>query len=758
MARVESIPTDTAEILRGAIVSVRYTSPPDRSPFTVATIEYDGGKIANVRGNDILKLGDRVRLWGAWVNDPQWGRQFDFRSMEYDMDLDLEGVKAWLSSSPDFHGVGPATASKLLKPFADVASFADSIKEGSDALSSATGINASLAETVVSAWNKNRENNQAKTWLMKHGLTFNQTTHLVNKYGGSVIAIMETNPYQIIGQVRRFGFKVVDEIAVKIGIKNTDPVRIRAGIKHAVSEAANSNGHTCISREKLLVIARGLLSIDDPCAEEMILEQLVEITMPSEDWAPNVETDRSLLIFNSVDGEEHITSTIFWKSETETLEFFKRGHKMKNPAGASIQNQLPKNHTLNHGQYRAFLTVAESRVVCMTGGAGVGKTYALASIADAFEKAGCLVTLCAPTGKAAKRMEEATGRQASTMHRLLEYNGEGFRRADPLPGGLVVIDEVSMVDNWLASNFLRYVDLNTTTLLLVGDPNQLPPVGAGHLLRDMIQQELCPIARLDECMRQAGPLKENCNRILAGRYEGQSLGNKNEKSPWKVFTAREAEAVRRFVLNIVEKGVQQWGYDPLVDVQVITPQHKGAVGTLELNKALQRLIQWEIHGITIPSVPEGKRPPIYEGDKIMCIRNIYGSINLMNGTQCIVKRIEREARSMTLETDDGRQLRLPGKREPDGSKWSLSDFDLAYACTIHKYQGSDAPCVILVVHKSHKFMHTQNLVYTGATRAKETLVTVGDRWGMENAARSVDKARRNTVLYYIAELDNGRPE
>jgi exodeoxyribonuclease V alpha subunit len=354
------------------------------------------------------------------------------------------------------------------------------------------------------------------------------------------------------------------------------------------------------------------------------------------------------------------------------------------------------------------------------------------------------VVLAAPTGKAAKRIEEVVGREASTIHRLLGFNGQTYSRdaLNPIETDILVVDEVSMVDVPLAWRLFQAVDRKRTAVVLVGDHNQLPPVGPGNLLRDLTRARAIPTVLLTRIIRQAGVLKENSTAVLSGEVRPTSEMQIGPRRPWYVidkFTDRDD--VRRMLLLLFEEVLgERLGYDLIRDVQVLTPTHKGPLGTVELNIELQRLLQRKLYGFEPPDVEPGHRPRFYAGDKVIQTKNDY-ELGVMNGAMGVV--MGAEAGGGLTVNFDGMPVEIG--RDSD----ALGNLQLGYATSIHKMQGSEFPCAVVIAHKSHSFMHHRNLLYTAVTRAKEAVIIVGDRWGIDNCAAKRQVDRRNTFLSFL---------
>jgi len=380
----------------------------------------------------------------------------------------------------------------------------------------------------------------------------------------------------------------------------------------------------------------------------------------------------------------------------------------------------------------------------MTGGAGSGKTYAVSTITTIADRLELNVVLAAPTGKAAKRLEEVVGHEASTIHRLLGFNGHTYSRdaLNPIEADILVIDEVSMVDVPLAWRLFQAIDRSKTAVVLVGDHNQLPPVGPGNLLLDLVKSHAIPTTVLTQIIRQAGVLKENSTAILSGEVRPTAEVKTGARRPWYVIDKfTDTGDVQRMLLLLFEEVLQErLGYDLVRDVQVLTPTHRGPLGTAELNVEIQRLLQKKLFGFDVPDVEHGHRPRLYPGDKVIQMKNDY-KLGVMNGAMGIVVEVGSGG-GLTIDFD-GRAVEIEAGSDATGN------VQLAYATSIHKVQGSEFPCAVVVAHKSHSFMHHRNLLYTAVTRAKQSVILVGDRWGIENCASKRQVDRRKTFLSFL---------
>jgi exodeoxyribonuclease V alpha subunit len=413
---------------------------------------------------------------------------------------------------------------------------------------------------------------------------------------------------------------------------------------------------------------------------------------------------------------------------------------------------------LNPSQRQAALMVYQHQLSLITGAAGSGKSYTIAAIYRTFCRllGEGAVVLAAPTGKAAKRLESLCGVEAKTIHRLLEYNTTNWGRGydNPITEQVVIVDECSMADVHLMWHLLDAIDFTTTRLILVGDNNQLPPVGPGNLLRDLLMRRMLPITVLNQVVRQAGTLKENCTAILQGSVRDTSDGVTGVLRPWYLIDdCRSEQAVLDTLEKIVCELIPRLGLDPVRDLQVLTPTNKGPLGTRALNILLQRIVQQQRFGVQVPPVPDHRRPDFFVGDKIMQVRNNY-SLDLMNGAIGVVRDIvmeedEKTKRSVEvlLLDFDGRDVHIPRHAE------EADDLMLAYASTVHKSQGSEFPVVIAVVHRAQSFMLNRNLLYTAVTRAQRSAIILGDTVGIRRGIDRRDVDARKTFLSLVNAED-----
>ena len=721
--------------VRGRVETVFYAGP----RFSAGRLTTADGDEVQFAGRLFARENEPVVLNGRWVTHPKYGRQFEVEGMEYDLDLDADGLANYLANHPEMKGIGPVKARLIAERFGH--DFDRIITDDPGQIAEAARLSPDAVQKLRVEWLKTRETNKAITWLAAFDLTHHQVTSLVKKFGNDVLGLLKADPYIIVREVRGFGFKRVDKIARKMGTAKDDSARIRAGVLHCVNESLDQ-GDCWIEFEELVDQANVLLVMDVLDSRDRIEQALDRLI------------DEKVLVCVSHGGRFLVAKPEIRAMEEYLAKVFRNGGA-PNPHFPD-QDRLSDMVTetapqLNAGQRQAAVTALCHSISLISGGAGSGKTFTVSAITGVYEEQGLRVVLAAPTGKAAKRLEQVVGHPAGTIHRLLGFNGKDYARGpdDPIDADVIIVDEVSMVDVPLAWHLFQSIDLERTAVVLVGDHNQLPPVGPGNLLRDLVQSRMVPTVLLDQVVRQAGILKENSIAVLNGEVRKTSDAEPSGRRAWYVvdqFT--DQWDAQRFVLDLFENVlVERLGFDLLNDVQLLTPTHKGPLGTRDLNCELQRLVQRRLWNVEAPPTPPGRRPKFLAHDKVIQTRNNY-EIGVMNGAMGVVLHVGRDG-SLGVDFDG-----IPVEIEA-GSP-NLQDIQLAYALTIHKAQGSEFPCAVVVVHKAHSFMHHRNLLYTGVTRARQTTVLVGDRWGISNCARKRKQDDRRTFLSLL--LDAGRLE
>ena len=712
-------------VVRGRVERVFFATPKWSSGELVAA----SGPYMRFRGKLFARVGDPLVLRGHWVRDEKFGRQFEVVSMEYDMALDKDGLARYLANHPDLKGVGPVKAAILAEQFGG--DFENALLEQAEAMAEAAHVPLDTILQLRDLWQANALLNRASAWLAGFELTHHQVTSLLKRLGNNAVAVLKENPYLLVREVPGFGFRRVDKVALKLGIPKDNEGRIRAGVIDCVQEALG-RGHCWLEYDDLIRQANEMLAIDDIDSWHWI-ERTADWLI-QEGALVEVNDDRAgrLIALPGILEMERFLAGVFRRRRCNC--------DFADPAEAHrlLREAAP---ALNAEQFLAACNALRYMISLMSGGAGSGKTFTIKAVLDVCEAQGLTVLLAAPTGKAAKRMEQMTGHPASTIHRLLGYNGEEYHYGpdNPLSADFLVIDEMSMVDVPLAWRLFRALRLDRTAVLMVGDHNQLPPVGPGNVLRDLVQRRLVPTVVLEQIVRQAGVLKENSISVLHGKVPPTCERDASGRRSWHVFNDLDNESeIPKFICAMYEQVLaQKCGYDLISDVQVLTPTHKGPMGTRALNIMLQRLLQKMLFNVDVPPVPEKRRPKLFVNDKVIQVRNNY-DLGVMNGAVGIIRKVAPDG-GLVIEFD-GELKEIPVK-----SGW-LQDIELAYALSIHKAQGSEYPCVIVIIHSAHSFQHHRNLFYTAVTRARDSTIILGNRWGIRACAQKKSVDLRQTFL------------
>lgn len=733
-------PSNASATVKGTIERLFYSTP----AFTAGRILTDEGDVVSFAGKVMVREQDPVVFKGTWERHPKFGLQLKVDSFTFDMNMNADGLAHYLGNHPDIKGIGPVRAKRIASLFA--ADFDNIIREEPERVAAAAGVPLDAVMNLRTEWMRRSSENAAMVWLAAFELTHHQMSTLIKKYGNSVVAVLQDNPYRIINEIHGFGFKRVDDVALKMGGSKTAPNRLRAGLRQ-VLVAHLDQGDCWVEHEALIAEADKLLALDTMDSSELV-EQALDAALEEDELSLYDAGGRWLIAFPHIRRMEEYLAEVFRTRLTVN-------HHVANlPDG----EEYPVSDRLNDGQRVAIRTAYRYNMALWSGGAGSGKSFTVAELTLAYLSKKKSVALCAPTGKAVKRMEESLrkalderagdvkleGRlEAATLHRLLGYDGTGFAE-EKLQFDVVIIDEVSMVDVALAYHFFKAVDFSKTVVVMVGDHNQLPPVGPGNVLRDLIDRQPIPTVILDQVVRQAGVLKENCLAILRGEVRKDAPCPSPNEMPWILRNRfREQRDVQAYIVEMFEQKLTEiLGFDLLRDVQVLSPQHKGDVGVSELNVSLQRVVQRKLWGVDVQPPAPHRRPRLLLHDRVIQTRNNY-EIGVMNGSIGIVVDVGR-ANEFAVRFDD-RVVAYPAK--------AAGELELAYCLTVHKSQGSEFPCVIVVMHKAHSFMAHRNLLYTAVTRARKTAIIVGDHWGITNAAQTQQTEKRKTFLSVLDGLE-----
>ena len=631
------------------------------------------------------------------------------------MPATVYGIEKYLGSGL-VKGVGPKFAKRIVETFGK--DTLDVIEESPDDLLKVPGIGKVRVERIKTSWQEQKEIKNIMLFLQGHEVSTSHATKIFKTYGSESISIVKENPYRLADDIWGIGFKTADSIAQKMGIEKGKFVRLRSGIFYTLNKLAEE-GHCYAVRDQLIEKARELLEVEEP-ELEITLDEMI----------------RTGDVIRDQDAEAIYLPPYFFSESgcaKRLIRLLLCRRKMKTDTEKILQEAISQSDiTYDEIQMEAIKTALSSKVMVLTGGPGTGKTTTTMGIISAYQAAGCRIILAAPTGRAAKRMSEATGMEAKTIHRLLEYKPpEGYQKNEenPLEGDVLILDECSMIDVMLMYNLLKAMP-EQMTLILVGDIDQLPSVGAGNVLRDIIDSERVPVVRLTRIFRQAQGSKiiMNAHRI----NKGEAIDMRGGKDADFFFASKEnnQEVVETVVQYCRSNLPRYYHVDPLQDIQVLTPMQRGECGAVNLNQVLQEAM----NPSKIFLRQGGTQYRL--NDKVMQIRNDYDK-EVFNGDIGTITKVDMEERELTVRFDD---------RDVVYDVTELDELSLAYAVTIHKSQGSEYPIVVMPFTMSHFVMLQRNLLYTGVTRAKKILVLVGEKKAVYYAIRNETTTKRNTCL------------
>ena len=714
-------PTAATEALAGFVERVTFHNP--ENGFCVLRVKARGQRdLVTVVGHAaMIAAGEFVQMSGAWVNDRTHGQQFRASFLKASPPTTLEGIERYLGSGM-IRGIGPVYAKRLVKGFGETVF--DLIEQQPERLREVTGIGVRRAERIIAGWVEQKVIREIMLFLHANGVGTSRAVRIYKTYGNDAVRVISENPYRLAKDIRGIGFRTADQIAAKVGIEKTAMIRVRAGISYALAEAM-SEGHCGLPMEELTALTGKLLEV----SEDLIATALT------------LELEAGDVVADVLEGRQCLFLTGLYRAEQTIADRLRALMSAAAPwphidaAKAIPWVERRTGLLLADSQRGAVQCALASKVLVITGGPGVGKTTLVNSILKIVIAKQVRVALCAPTGRAAKRLSESTGLEAKTIHRLLETNprtGE-FRRTEehPLECDLLVIDEASMVDVPLMRSLLRAVP-DKAGLLIVGDVDQLPSVGPGQVLADIIACDWIPVVRLTEVFRQAAGSRviTNAHRINHGQMP--ELTHDKALSDFYFIEAAEPEdGVAKIIAVVRDRIPKAFGLDPIRDIQVLCPMNRGGLGARSLNIELQKAL----------NPPGDDRVERFgwtfcPGDKVMQIENDYDR-EVYNGDLGIVQRIDQEEGELVAAFDG---------RDVSYSFGELDELVLAYATTIHKSQGSEYPAVVIPLVTQHYMMLARNLLYTGVTRGKQLVVLVGQRKALAIAVRTQGSRRRWSKL------------
>ena len=659
-----------------------------------------------------VTVGAVLTVEGNWRVDKRYGRQFAAEVWSEEMPADIIGIEKYLGSGL-VKGIGPKFAKLIVSQFG-LETF-EVIEKDTERLLEVPGIGKGRVAKIKASWEKQKDVKDIMVFLQGHGVSSTYAAKIYKQYGKESIEKVQGNPYCLADDIWGIGFKTADGIAEKLGYEKNDLRRCRSGILYTLSKLSE-DGHVYSEREQLIKSAKELLQAD----EEPIIQALDQM----------IETEDVIL------EEEAIFLPPFYYAEVGVANKLKRLQEDTSGTlfdGTLNIEEIVKQTSIQYDdiQVAAIGQAVKSKVMVLTGGPGTGKTTTTLGIIAALESLGQSILLAAPTGRAAKRMSEATGKESKTIHRLLEYNpAEGYGRNDenPLQGGVLIVDESSMIDVILMNSLLKAVPSHMK-VILVGDIDQLPSVGAGNVLRDIIDSDVVPVVRLTRIFRQAQSSRiiTNAHKINQGVFPDISNG---KDSDFFFIKQEDPELAANEIVNIVKNRIPKAYHFNTNEIQVLAPMQRSVVGATNLNIILQEAINPIGDSLSRGGFKYRK------GDKVMQIRNNYDK-EVFNGDIGHVKEVNLEERSLTVIFEG---------REVEYEDSELDELTLAYATTIHKSQGSEYPVVVIPLLMTHYVMLQRNLIYTGITRAKKICIIVGSTKALAYSVHNMVVQKRNTKL------------
>lgn len=723
--------------------------------YTVLNLMVDGSELTCVGIFEYIGEGELLELTGTYVDHVTYGQQFKVESYETKIPEDTLAIERYLGSGA-IKGVGAALASRIVRRFgADTMRIMD---EEPERLAEVKGISDRKAREIAEQIAEKSEMRNAMMFLQQYGISVALGVKIYGKYGSSVYTVLKENPYRLADDIQGIGFRIADEIAGRIGIHTDSDYRIKSGLFYVLTLAAGE-GHVYLPQDVLLRRTSELLQVDASYMEKHIMDLAI---------------DRKVIIKEVMEDDvcqKHIYASQYYYLELDTARRLRDLAIISEESEENIRKRLTfiekKNHLeLDELQRQAVVEAVKNGLLVITGGPGTGKTTTINALIQYFELEGLDIYLAAPTGRAAKRMTEATGYQASTIHRLLELTGvpeesssaAHFERNEenPLEADVIIIDEMSMVDISLMHALLSAIQIGTR-LILVGDVNQLPSVGPGSVLKDIISSECFCVVKLNKIFRQASEsdIVVNAHKI----NKGESVRIDNKSKDFFFLKRYDADVIVASIVYLVQKKLPPYVNAKPLDIQVLTPMRKGLLGVERLNEVLQKYLNPK---------DDKKREKEYgnglfrEGDKVMQIRNNYQleweirgkygipverGVGVFNGDMGIIQEINTFAETMTILFEENRYVEYSFKQ--------LEELELAYAVTIHKSQGSEYPAVVLPLLGGPRMLLTRNLLYTAVTRAKSCVTVVGsDMTFQEMIDNKMERGRYTSLRQRIEEMMN----
>ena len=707
--------------------------------YTVLNLVSGEDEITCVGIFSTIAEGENIEAAGDYTDHPTYGTQFKVVSFEEKAPEDQEAIERYLGSGA-IKGIGLAMAARIVRRFKE-----DTfriIEEEPERLAEVKGISERKAMEIASQVNEKRDLRQAMIFLQQYGITMNLAVKVYQAYGQDVYGIIRENPYRLADDIDGVGFRTADEIAARVGIRMDSDFRVRSGILYTLLQASGE-GHTYLPETELTPRASKLLNVTAEQVEKQYMDLAIE----------------RKIILKQMEDQTQIYAASFYYMEANTATMLKRLNVSYDVSDAEIEQRIrgiekKSGMTLDEHQVTAVKEAVRNGLLVITGGPGTGKTTTINTIIRYFELEGLEIFLAAPTGRAAKRMSETTGFEARTVHRMLELNGGaegsgGFERdeSNPLEADVIIVDEMSMVDISLMYSLLKAISVGTR-LILVGDVNQLPSVGPGSVLRDIIQSHACNVVMLTKIFRQASTSDIIVNAHKINHGEEVILDNKS--MDFFFLKRYDADVIINVVLQLIKQKLPKFVDATPYDIQVLTPMRKGLLGVERLNGILQRYMNPPAND----KVEKEYGSTVFrEGDKVMQTKNNYQlaweirtkfgltvdkGLGIFNGDMGIIRQINDFAEQMIIEFDEGRMVEYPYKL--------LDELELAYAITIHKSQGSEYPAVVIPLLGGPMMLMNRNLLYTAVTRARKCVTLVGNEVTFQQMIRNTSQQKRYSGL------------
>lgn len=730
------------ETIIGFVEDVVFRS--DDTGYTVSKINVNKETITAVGVVPFIKDGQNVKIKGNWIVHKQFGQQFKIEEFEEILPTSVEAIEKYLSAGI-IYGIGPITAKKIVAHFGEETF--DIMENNIERLMEVEGIGKKKFRIIYESYIEQKDLKDIIMFFQAHGVSNNQCLKIYKKFGPSAKDIVSDNPYILCKEISGIGFKTADKIAMSLGIEVESPFRIKSGIEYIINGFCMA-GNTYMPKDKLITSACETLVVDPKIVEENIYNAVLEGRIISE----NIEGKEAVFTLPYYYCELGITNKIitlgienFQTINTDVpyeIELFEKKYDIK----------------LAESQKEAILAAFSEGIEIITGGPGTGKTTIIKCIIDIYEKNGMKVLLGAPTGRAAKRMSESTGREAKTIHRLLDMGVSsdeddkslfGKGESEPLEADVIIIDEASMIDVLLMHNLLKAIKLGTR-LIIVGDVDQLPSVGPGNVLKDLINSSLIKVVRLKEIFRQGA---ESLITVNAHRINSGEMPYLNKKGNDFYFIKEDdTDSIMTTIIDLINRRLPKFNadWDKLRDIQVLTPMRKGTLGVLNMNERIQEVLN--------PPKSHKKEKKVKEmvfreGDKVMQTKNNYSlkwtriagegdskGVGVFNGDMGFIESIDEEEKIITVIFDDERRVKY--------DYVYLDELELAYAITIHKSQGSEFKVIIIPAFMGSPFLMNRNLLYTGITRAKKLVVVVGMPKALKYMVSNTKSMDRYSSLKY----------